>query len=373
MPTDTPTRVFDIANALGLVFPGGSVQISEPGEPCVFNAILGALEIALGDDCTDVVDATDSAVVFFCKEKVSTLTGRGVDTFVLDELSEEAGALAWTAQRIGKTVYLDLRGMRDLTATAAFGNFKAGALSELFDRYLQAKRKAGAQPIASMRVKSKSQYRVYYSDGTGFTVYMGGKLPEMLPFETDAMQVYTTFTGELPDGSEGLFGCGSDGYVYRLDSGTSFDGVAVRGFVMLPFNHVGSIGMNKRFHGLTIELDAADRTQLAVVAQFDYGDGEQPISGNQDFSVFVTSDFIVEGGGGDFVITAGGGTFDAATWSDLYWSTAYQGMAEADIAGAGRNVSIIIASPAKYLEQPHTLQSYAIRWSARGPVKRTAQ
>jgi hypothetical protein len=45
-----------------------------------------------------------------------------------------------------------------------------------------------------------------------------------------------------------------------------------------------------------------------VVAQFDYGDGEQPISGNQDFSVFVTNDFIVEGGGGDFVITAGGGT-----------------------------------------------------------------
>jgi hypothetical protein len=178
--------VFDIANALGLCFPGGSVQISEPGEPCVFNAILGALELSLGDDCTDVIDATDSAVVFFAKEKVATLTGRGVDTFVLDEISEEAGALPWTVQRIGKTVYLDLRGMRDLTATAAFGNFKTGALSELFDRYLEAKRRAGAQPVASLRVKSKSQYRVYYSDGTGFTVYMGGKNPEMLPFETDA-------------------------------------------------------------------------------------------------------------------------------------------------------------------------------------------
>jgi hypothetical protein len=59
-------------------------------------------------------------------------------------------------------------------------------LSELFDRFLEAKRRAGAQPVASLRCKSKSQYRVYYDDGTGFTVYMGRKTPEMLPFATDA-------------------------------------------------------------------------------------------------------------------------------------------------------------------------------------------
>jgi hypothetical protein len=372
-PTDTPTRVFDIANALGLVFPGGSIQISEPGEPCVFNAILGALEIALGDDVTDVIDSNDSAVVFFAKEKVAALTGRGVDTFVLEEVSEEAGALPWTVQRIGRTVYLDRRGMRDLTATAAFGDFKTGALSELFDRYLDAKRRAGATPVASLRSKTKSQYRVYYSDGTGFTVYMGRKNPEMLPFQTDALRVYATFSGELADGSEGLFACGQDGYLYRLDSGVTFDGVAVRAFVMLPFNHLGNIGLNKRFHGVTVELDAANQTRLGVVAQFDYGDGEQPISGNQDFSSFTSNDFTITGGGGDFILTSGGGVWDAATWGQFYWSTAYQGMAEADIAGAGRNISLIIASPATDIEAPHTLQSYAIRWSPRGQVNRTAQ
>jgi hypothetical protein len=37
----------------------------------VFNAILGALELSLGDDITDVIDANDSAVVFFAKEKVA--------------------------------------------------------------------------------------------------------------------------------------------------------------------------------------------------------------------------------------------------------------------------------------------------------------
>jgi hypothetical protein len=70
-PTDTPERIFDIANHLGFTFPGGSIQVSDPGDPCVFNAILGAAEIGMGDDVTDVVDANDTAVVFFAKEKVA--------------------------------------------------------------------------------------------------------------------------------------------------------------------------------------------------------------------------------------------------------------------------------------------------------------
>jgi hypothetical protein len=374
LPVSAPTRVFDIANALGLCCPGGSIQISEPGEPCVFNAILGALEIGLGADVTDVIDSTDEAVIFFTSSKVSTLTGRGVDTFVLSEITEESGAQPWTVQRVGRTMYLDQGGLRDVTATAAWGNFKTGSLSTLFDRYLSAKRRAGATPVASLRVKGKTQYRVYYNDGTGFTVFNGNKNPEMLPFETDALQVYATFSGDMADGTEGLFGCGNDGYLYRIDSGTSFDGVPVRSFLMLPFNHLGSIGMNKRFSSVTVELDAAAQTRIGVIAQFDYGDGEQPISGTQDFSTFdINNDFTVTGGGGDFVITAGGGVWDSSVWGTFYWSTAYQGMAEADIAGAGRNISLIIASPATQVEAPHTLRSYAIRWSARGPVKRTAQ
>lgn len=363
-PTDRPERVFDIANHLGFTFPGGSIQVSEPGEPCVFNAILGAAEIGMGDDVTDVVDATDTAVVFFARDKVAILTGRGVDTFVFEELTEEAGALAWTAQRIGRTVYLDLRGLRDLAATAAFGNFKAGALSELFDRFLKAKRSAGAQPVASIRCKTKSQYRLYYDDGTGFTVFMGGKTPQMLPFETDSLRVSATFTGELADGSEGMFACGENGFVYRIDSGTNFDGVGVRGFVMTPFNHVGQIRKNKRFQTVDVELEAAPRTRLGILAQFDYGDGEQPVSGNQDFTV--------AGLGHDFIVSGGGGFWDEAVWSDFYWSGAYQGMAEADIAGAGRNISIIFAAQSGVVEPPHTLESYLIHWLPRGDVKRTA-
>jgi hypothetical protein len=193
---------------------------------------------------------------------------------------------------------------------------------------------------------------------------MGGKNPEMLPFETDAMQVYATFSGEMADGSEGLFGCGTTAtlparqrHVVRRRP--------IRAFLMLPFNHLGSIGMNKRFHERDGRARRGGPDALGVVAQFDYGDGEQPISGTQDFSTFdIVQRFHRRGRRRRLRHHGGGGVWDASVWGTFYWSTAYQGMAEADIAGAGRNISLIIASPATQVEQPHTLQSYAIRWSA---------
>jgi hypothetical protein len=146
--------------------------------------------------------------------------------------------------------------MRDLTATAAFGNFKTGALSELFDRYLDAKRRAGATPVASLRCKTKTQYRLYYSDGTGFAVYMGARSPRCCRSRSDTMRPYATFTGELATGPKA---CSLRHRRLRLPA-RQRDELRRRPdqrFVMMPFNHLGNIGMNKRFHGVTIEIDGS--------------------------------------------------------------------------------------------------------------------
>jgi hypothetical protein len=372
-PTDTPERIFEIANALGFTFPGGSIQISEPGEPCVFNAILGALEIGFGDDVTDVIDSSDDAVVFFGKSKVATLTGRGVDTFVLSEITEEAGAEAWTARRSAGSCTSTARAARphdDRGVGQLQGRRDEPAVRPLPRR--QAPRRGQAGCLAPLQDQVAVPGLLRRRDR--LHRLHGREEARDAAVRDRRLRVYATFAGEMADGSEGLFACGTNGFLYRIDSGTSFDGVNIRAFVMLPFNHLGSINMNKRFLSVSIELDAAQQTRLGVVAQFDYGDGEQPISGNQDFSSFTAAnDFIIKGGGGDFILTSGGGTWDSAAWGQFYWSTAYQGLAEADIAGAGRNVSLIIASPATQMEAPHTLQSYTIRWLPRGPVERTAR
>lgn len=362
MAIDTPTRIFEIANHLGLIFPGGSVQISATGEPLLWTPLLGAGEIGFGSEVTDVVQANETAVAIFGEEKIGILQGHDANDFVLDTLTEEAGAEADSAQRIARTLYLDRRGLRSLDATQSFGNFKAGALSGRFEKYFKAKRTAGALVVGSYVSRSKSQYRVVWNDGTGFSVYMGGKNPEMIPHEYDDMRPTCFAGGEMADG-EGIFCGAEDGYVYRLDSGTSFDGEAIRAFAMVPFNHFGSVMQEKRFHKVTLELDAPARARVSITVQFNYGDGTQPVSG--------ASDFFVSGaaGGNDFIVTGGGGSWDSAYWDELYWSEAAEGIAECYVDGLGRNASFVFATVAGVTESPHVLQAYSVHMTPRRMVR----
>lgn len=349
MTFDTPTRIAEVSQHLLLAFPGGSLQYSGTGEPNVWEVILGAGEIGLGTEITDIVQAAETAVVVFGKNKVATLQGRDSESFQLDELTEEAGADPWTAQRIGTTVYLDNRGLRTLAATQAYGNFKTGTLTEVIAPYFRAKQKIGVTAVASLVCKSKSHYRLFWSDGTGLTVYMGRKVAESMPFTLGDMQPFCATVGEMGDGSEGMFVGAEDGYVYRLDSGPSFDGDAVRAFAMLPFNHIGTIMQNKRFNKVSLEMVAQPATRIGLTAQYDYADGVQPPDLAQTFTV-----------------AGGGGAWGQLDWGGFYWSAPLEGTAEAYIDGFGRNVSVLIGAQSGPAEDPHILQAYSIHYAPRG-------
>lgn len=358
MAVDAPTRIFEIGNHLGLVFPGGSLQFSGTGEPLTWSPILGAGEIGFGTEVTDVVQANETAVAIFGESRIAVLTGTDVANFTLDVLTAEAGADPDSAQRIARTIYVDKRGLRDLRATQDFGNFKTGALSGRFERYFKVKRKAGARIVGSFLSRTKSQYRLVWNDGTGLAVYMGGKTPEAMPFEFNTMRPYCFGQGEMEDG-EGIFIGAEDGYVYRIDSGTSFDGERIRGFCMTPFNHFGNPVQEERFHWVALEMDAPARASIGITVQFDYAEGHQPISGERDFEVIggvSNNSFLVQGGGGQW---------DSDAWDNFYWSAPVEGTATTTIDGVGRNASFVFATYARLTEEPHVLQAYIVSRSPR--------
>ncbi|WP_337846818.1 hypothetical protein [Sphingomonas sp.] len=352
MADDRPTRVSDVAEHLMFAFRGGSVQFSSPGEPFGWSPVIGAGEIGLGTEITNFIPASSSATVITGSEKIAVLQGRDIDSFQLDVLTDEAGAEAWSAAKVGTTIYVDQRGLRALNATSAFGNFKTGTLSEPFESYFRAKRAAGARLVASYVVKAKSQYRLIWNDGTGLAVFMGRKQAEALPYSLGDMRPFCATTAEMGDGREAIFIGAEDGYVYRMDSGTSFDGEQIPFFAMTPFNHLGAARREKRYHGFSLELQAVDDASLSVLAQFNYGDGTTPNSGSGDFSIL--------GSGGTLLVQGGGGIWDVSLWNCFNWSAGFEGSAYVDIDGIGRNVSFVIGGRAGLLEEPHVLQAYTI-------------
>lgn len=351
MTVDTPTRVAVHKKHLFFAFPGGSIQFSETGYPLGWEVIEGAGEFGMGDEITDFIPANSGVLTILAANSIANLYGNTRDDFLLEVLSDEAGALPWTADKVGEPIYMDKRGVRRLSSTQAFGNFSIGTLTQKVKPLLQDYAKANVDPVASVRVRNKDQYRIFFSNNAGLTIYLGKKEPEILPFDLNKT-VACIGSFEMEDGEEIYFGS-DDGFVYQLDKGTSFDGAAIPYSLRLPFNHQGAPQQLKRWHKVVIECEAIPEATLSVTADFDYGNPYQPGITGVDAPAQV------------FTVTGGGGIWDVSNWNQFYWSGATEGLAEAHLDGVGRNMSLMVAGSTAD-EPPHLLQGLTLFFTVRG-------
>lgn len=351
MTVDTPERITVHKNHLCLAFPGGSFQNSGTGDPYAWTPITGAAEIGMGDDITDFLEDVNGVLVIFARGKVGLLYGSSSADWSLDIIADQdTGALPFTAQRLGRPLYMDDRGVRNMSATQAFGDFKMGTLTQNVFPLLRTKKKNAITPIASVRVRGKDQYRLFFSDSTGITIYIGAKEPHITIFDLPLV-VYTICSGEDSSGNEEIFFGSDDGYVYQMDAGTSFDGASVPAYCRPAFNNLDTPTQNKRFHKVTLDVDATPTVTLLMTAEFSYGDPDQP--GASEISLDVS-------GGGSF--------WDETNWNEFYWSSATEGIAECHVDGIGTNMSFCVASNHTY-EEPHTIHGATLHYSMRGLSK----
>lgn len=344
---DTPIYIGEIANHLLLFWEHGSLQFSTPGEPLLYDVVQGAGEVGFGTRITNVVQANDTAIAIFGERRIAMFSGTDQDTFQLSELTEDAGAFPWTAQRIGKTIYVDARGLRDLSASQNYGDFKAGTISALFDRYMNNRLSSGLAPVASIVSKKKSHYRLFWPDGQGLSVLMAKKNVEAIPFSTGEMRVSCTFCGDI-NHQEYILAGAEDGFVYRMDSGNTYDGEAFDYFIMTPFSNYGDPAREYRYHKIIVEMIAPIYTKIGIRALFDYEDGEKEMTV-----------------GNPFILYGGGALWNTANWNEFIWSAASNGLAECTIDGLGRNASFLFAGTTEEEQDHHVLQSYTIFRSPR--------
>lgn len=347
MPDDKPFLIAAHKKHLFLGFPKGSLQNSALGEPRSFTALLGAAEIGMGQELTNLTPNTTATLLVTTASSVAVLTGNDSSDFLLDTLSDEAGARAYTAQRIGNVIYMDERGIRSVAATQQYGNFKLGTYTSLIQATLENKRKLGVQPVASLVIKSKDQYLILFDDGSGISIYMGRKNPEAMLFQYPFVATSAPFVAQV-DGSERVFVGADDGFVYELNVGPSFDGEEIEAFLQLPFGHQGSPRMLKRYHKALIECVCGPDTSIAVVAQFDYAAGYQPYAHGDVFGV-----------------RGSGGIWGLSNWAEFFWSAPTVAQAESYLQGAGENMSLIIFSKSKTMAG-YILQGATIMFSPRG-------
>jgi hypothetical protein len=129
MTVDTPHRIAEHMNHLFLAFPGGQLQNSSIGEPLDLERGHWCRGLCgLGDEITDLVPANAGVLTILAQNKIANLYGTSRGDFQIQTLSDEAGALPWTADKVGEPIYMDSRGLRSLSTTQAYGNFNIGTL-----------------------------------------------------------------------------------------------------------------------------------------------------------------------------------------------------------------------------------------------------
>lgn len=344
MTIDTPTHIGVHKNALFLAFPGGSLQFSSPGEPLSFDPIIGAGEIGVGSDITALVSANATTLAILAEVSISALYGNDSTDFQLETLTREAGALAHSAQKIGKVVYMDNGGIRTLNASSIYGNFNFGALSILVQPLIEDLLRDGVLPVASLVLRRRDQYWLFFDNGDALVVYMGGKTPEIMPVDL-GFTVTCAATVEI-EGVERAFVGTSTGYVMELEKGTSFDGAVIEHYFRLPFSNFGSAQVEKRAHKILLDCEISTAMTLSVTIEYDYGS----VPG-LDAQVLAT--------------TVGGAAVDNLGSNELYYNSQIETVAQAYISGVAKNFSAKFSGSTS-TEEAHTVTAVTYLLSARG-------
>ena len=345
MTTDTPTRVTAHRNYLFLSFLG-SVQYSAIGAPYTWTAVLGAGEIATGEYVTGFQaqsgSSTSASLTILTEGRTFTLYGvPGGSDFQMVPSGDDIGAFARCAQSVGNdTMMLTNRGIQRLRTVQDFGNFSFSSVSELVQPLITSKR--GLQ-LCSTSLKTRNQYRAFFSDNTAVTVGLtGDKLSGIMVLDY-GVPVRCVCTAQTTDGSEVTMFGSDDGYVYQDNSGTSLDGDPITAWIRMPFNNLKSPRVRKRYRAAVLELVTEGFSALNVTYDLGYGtlDVAQGIAA-LDQSTFDAS-----------------GYWDQFVWDQFTWDPQSIGNPRISLDGIEKNISLMFYSSSDK-HSPITLQGVTL-------------
>lgn len=344
-----PTTIAEYQDHLFLGFAAGSVLHSKIGSPNVWDGASGAGEIGFGDTVTGLV-TTLGALVVLCSGSLHIITGRTIDSFEKQTVSNTSGAFRFTGAEISDVVFQNNVGIGSLQRTQNFGGFNAGTISAEVEPLLTYYR---SRINAAVPVRRKNQIRFFCDDGNGITLTLKQNVRE-----GESAYGYTTFkhpfvvvcadSGGASDGRDILYAGADNGFVYRLDAGRNADGAELEAAVRLVF-HGGGPRQRRRYLRANVHVVSEERSTLTIKRDFDFASPSQ-IAQSPSVQLYQV--------GGDF--------FGAA--SARFGRTVWGGKTTSDkmipIAGVGYTVSLLFHTKHDF-ELPHSVQAVMLDEVAR--------
>lgn len=352
---DTPKYITAWKNMMVLAM-DSSIEASAIVNPYSWTALTGAAELALGDVCTGMIpqlgDANNGALAIFTARSTFVLYGNSSADFKLVVQSPDAGAQPYTSQNIGFAYYLDTKGVVQINSSRNFGNFISSTLTRAIQPIIDLKRGLAK---CSCIVRGTNQYRIFYSDGTGIILYMIPGDPAQGQAETIGAIMYFDYGSGVymntidsyvdSSGVEHVIASGSDGYVYELEKGASFDGANIKSSLFTAFNSSKSPRNRKHYKRAVINATCKNTAQIRIGYDLSYG-GTESDPGVNTLKTLV--------GGGSY--------WDLFTWDEFNWDAPYVNEYIVDTPGNGRNINMIIYGDTN-IDEPYVIHSAILHYT----------
>jgi hypothetical protein len=349
--TDTPLHVMAHKNHLFLSF-GPSVQNSAIADPYNWTTTAGAAEFGAGADVTGFLilpgDQTTGALAVYSDDTTQVLYGTSAQDFQLAAYNIGTGAKAYSAQNMATSYVFDNKGIVSLQTAFTYGNFDTASLTLNLRPFIQQRRNLVSASVVN---REKSQYRVFFNDGYGlYMTVVNNKLMGTVPTQFPN-PVLCCCDGETPDGAETSFFGSSNGYVYRLDTGTSFDGAVIDAYFLLTYNATKSPRIRKRYRKGSFEVTGESYATFSFSYTLGYGTSTIQPEAPAVYETNLSPSF-----------------WDSVSWDFFYWDGVTLSPSEVSIEGTAENIAVrITTNSAAY--PPFTLNSLILHYTMRRGIR----
>ena len=225
----------------------------------------------------------DSLIVFG-KDRVYKITGSSSSNFAVAPISRNIGCSDGNSvQEIGgDLIFLAPDGLRTVAGTARIGDVELGTVSKQIQERID---DIGFDNIASVVIRKKSQYRLFYPSDSGTEAgsyaimgvikanpqgQIGWEYADLKGIK--AASCDSDFVGTVEKVVHGGF----DGYVYSQETGDDFAGTNIRAIYRSPDLTMGDAGIRKSMQRINLNFDSEGSVDASLFVKYDFEDPNIP-------------------------------------------------------------------------------------------------
>lgn len=271
------SKVREFKNHLFFV-KGPNLVFTAPYTDQDFSAANGAGIINVGDDIKGIIVFRNELIIFGLNT-IHRLSGNTSSDFVLQPIAKNTGALCgFTVQEVGGDImYLGPDGIRFLSATERNNDFGMARASEKIQKQVLDIANTDCR-YATITVSGKNQYRLFSfiantarANSNGFlaTKFSNQSVDRIDWATLKGFKIYDIDKYQDRD-REYIYFASDDGYIYRMEAGSSFDGEEIEAIFETPYMPITDPKFRKTIYKHTLYARPAGTLNLTCRLKFDY-------------------------------------------------------------------------------------------------------